>query len=444
MGEVSRRRFLAGSGAFAGGLAFTSVAACTADGDDAPPSSQPARSTAGGFDPHDWGSVREQFPLTADLSHFAAFVLAAHPAPVAHAIERHRAGLDQDPHGYLTAQEVDNEIAVRAAAAEYLDVAAGEVALTDSTTMGLGLLYGGLRLRADQEVLTTEHDFYSTHEALRLRSARTGSAVNRVRLYESPADASVDEIVGRLLAAVTPRTRAVAVTWVHSGTGVKLPIAAIADGLRDLNADRDADDRALLCVDGVHGLGVEDLTAADLGCDFLVAGTHKWLFGPRGTGMVWGSAEAWEAVDVAIAPFEPVSYVAWVEGTAPTGQEPGLAATPGGYHSFDHRWALAEAFRFHLDIGKAAIAMRTHEQATRLKEGLTDERSVTVVTPMSPELSSGIVCVRVDAPQEALGRLADAGISAGMTPYAEPYVRFGPSIVTSPEEVDAVIEAMSG
>jgi selenocysteine lyase/cysteine desulfurase len=443
MGDVSRRRFLAGSGALAGGLAFTSVAACTADAPDAPAGSQAARSTAGGFDPRDWRSVRDQFSLTHDLSHFAAFVLAAHPAPVAHAIERHRAGLDQDPHGYLTDHEVDNEIAVRAAAAEYLDAAAGEVALTDSTTMGLGLLYGGLRLRADQEVLTTEHDFYSTHEALRLRSARTGSAVKRVRLYDSPADASVDEIVGRLLGAVTPSTRAVAVTWVHSGTGVKLPIAAIADGLRDLNADRDVGDRALLCVDGVHGLGVEDTTTAELGCDFLVAGTHKWLFGPRGTGIVWGRAEAWAAVDLAIAPFEPVSYVAWVQGTAPAGQEPGLAATPGGYHSFDHRWALAEAFRFHLAIGKAAIAARTHEQATLLKEGLTDERNVTVVTPMSPELSAGIVCVRVDSPQETLERLSHAGISAGMTPYAEPYVRFGPSIVTSPEEVDALIEAMS-
>ena len=443
MGDMSRRRFLTRSAALAGGATVASVTACTADTDDAPDASgRGTRSTARAFDPRDWNSVRDQFPLTHELSHFAAFALAAHPAPVADAIDRHRKGLDQDAHGYLTEHEVDNEIAVRAAAAEYLDVASGEVALTDSTTMGLGLLYGGLRLRADQEVVTTEHDFYSTHEALRLRSERTGTMVSRVRLYDSPADTSAEEIVGRLLGAVTPRTRAVAVTWVHSGTGVKLPIAAIADGLRDLNAGRDADDRALLCVDGVHGLGVENVTAAELDCDFLVAGTHKWLFGPRGTGIVWGRAEAWQAVDVAIPPFEPVSYVAWVEGRAPTGQEPGLSRTPGGYHSFEHRWALADAFQFHLDIGKAAIAERTHEQATRLKEGLT-ELGVTVVTPMSSELSAGIVCVRVEAPEETLGRLSNAGISAGMTPYAEPYVRFGPSIVTSPDEVDGVLEAIS-
>ena len=361
---------------------------------------------------------------------------------MAHAVERHRAGLDQDPHGYLTENEVDNEIAVRAAAAEYLDVATGEVALTDSTTMGLGLLYGGLRLRADQEVLTTEHDFYSTHEALRLRSARTGRRSTRCVCADRPRCVGRRDRRARLLGAVTPRTRVVAVTWVHSGTGVKLPIAAIADGLRDLNADRKAEDRALLCVDGVHGLGVEDVTAADLGCDFLVAGTHKWLFGPRGTGIVWGRAEAWSPSTSRSRPSNPsATSRGW---RAP--RRPGRSRAwqpPRGYHSFDHRWALAEAFRFHLDIGKAAIAERTHEQATMLKEGLTDERSVTVVSPMSPELSAGIVCVSVDAPQETLGRLSDAGISAGMTPYAEPYVRSGPSIGTSPEEVDAVIEAMS-
>ena len=55
------------------------------------------------------------------------------------------------------------------------------LALTDSTTMGLGLLYGGLRLAPDEEVLTTEHDFYATHEALRLprRSGAPRAALRR-------------------------------------------------------------------------------------------------------------------------------------------------------------------------------------------------------------------------------------------------------------------------
>ena len=103
--------------------------------------------------------------------------------------------------------------------------------------MGLALLYTRLALAAGDEVLTTEHDFYATHEALRLSGAR----VRRVRLYDDPRRASVDEIVSRLRRAVSGRTRAVALTWVHSSTGVKLPVRAIAETLPE---------RVLLCVDG--------------------------------------------------------------------------------------------------------------------------------------------------------------------------------------------------
>jgi selenocysteine lyase/cysteine desulfurase len=388
--------------------------------------------------------VRDQFPLSRDIRHFAAFVLAAHPRPVADAIERHRRGLDEDTHGYLEEHQGENEVAVRRAAAEYLDADENEIAFTDSTTMGLGLVYGGLRLRPGQEVVTTEHDFYSTHEALRLAADRTGATVRRVRLYDRAAQTSADEIVGRLSAAVTPATRAVAVTWVHSSTGVKLPIAQMAAALAGLNARRDGADRALLCVDGVHGLGAEDETMASLGCDFLVAGTHKWLFGPRGTGILWGRREAWDAVSPTIPPFASEHFGAWAAGMAPTGTDRGATNTPGGYHSFEHRWALADAFRFHLDIGKAAVAQRTHEQATQLKAGLAELRGIEVVTPADPGLSAGIVCASTGAvaPEGVVGSLLHRKIAASVTPYRESYLRFGPSIVTLPDDVDAVIDTM--
>ena len=66
--------------------------------------------------------------------------------------------------------------------ARYLGARAEEVALTDSTTMGLALLYSGLRLRRGQDVLTTEHDFLATHEGLRLLAERTGAKVRKVRV----------------------------------------------------------------------------------------------------------------------------------------------------------------------------------------------------------------------------------------------------------------------
>lgn len=85
----------------------------------------------------------------------------------------------------------------------------------------------------------------------------------------------------RIRAAVRPNTRAVGITWVHSASGVKLPIRRIAGALAPLNAGRAPSDRVLLIVDGVHGIGVEEPAIAKSGCDIFCAGTHKWLFAPR-------------------------------------------------------------------------------------------------------------------------------------------------------------------
>ena len=242
-------------------------------------------------DPSDWESVRAQFDLAPDRIHLACFFLASHPRPVREAIERHRRGLDADPYGYFIANAERAHGEVLAAASEYLGVSPTDIALTGNTTMGLGLLYGGLALRPDQEILTSFHDHYATETSLRQSAARSGAKVRQIALYQDGAKASREEIVDAIVRATGPRTRVVALTWVHSGTGVKLPVPAIAQALAAVNARRAEDERALLCVDGVHGLAVDDVTLPELGCDFFIAGTHKWLFGPRGTGLIWGRPE---------------------------------------------------------------------------------------------------------------------------------------------------------
>jgi selenocysteine lyase/cysteine desulfurase len=434
---LDRRAFLAGS-ALAGALAVTG---CTRSGSDKAPAAAPTERRA---DLSDWTDVRAQFALDPKLAHFAAFVLAAHPAPVRAAITRWRDKFDVDA-ATVVRDESGHDEDVRAAAARYLGVAADEIALTDSTTMGLGLIYNGLRLRPGDHVLTSTHDFLSTHEALRLVAERTGANVEKVPLYDNPATASADEIVSRVRAAVRPATRVAALTWVHSSTGVKLPIREIAESLREVNSGRAPEDRILLGVDAVHGLGAESTGPSELGCDVFISGTHKWLFGPRGTGLVWARRDAWSAFAPIIPTFTGPSAGAWLTGR-PTPFIFGLDATPGGYKPFEHRWAVAEAFTFHLAIGKDRVAARTRELATRLKDGLAALDHVRLVTPRDPALSAGIVCLDVAGhePAQVVAALRqDHGIVASVTPYREPYVRLGPSIVTSPEQVDAAVRALA-
>jgi selenocysteine lyase/cysteine desulfurase len=237
----------------------------------------------------------------------------------------------------------------------------------------------------------------------------------------------------------------VALTWVHSGTGVKLPVRQIADMLADANRDRDPQQRALLCIDGIHGLGVEEDGPNELGCDVLISGTHKWLFGPRGTGLVWAKPDVGEAIGAIIPPFDPVGINNWL-GVTDAPRPFYDAGTPGGYKAFEHRWAVTEAFEFHESIGRDRIAARSRELATQLKDGLSDVPGVRVVTPSDPQLSSGLVCCELAGLHagEAVEQLhRDHGIVASVTPYRDLYIRFGTSIVTTPEQVDQAVAAVA-
>jgi selenocysteine lyase/cysteine desulfurase len=426
--DVDRRTFLVRTGLLLG----TGLLA------DALPSLTPA-AAAPRLDT--WEAVRKQFLLSRRFIHMTGFLLASHPAPVREAIDRHRRGLDENPAHYWMDNEERFEADVLRAAAEYLGVNPTDIALTDSTTMGLGLLYGGLALRPGQEVLTTTHDHYSTQISLQLRAERTGASVRTIPLYRDLKAVTKGEIVETLTQNLRPSTRYVAVTWVHSSTGLKLPIREMAEALKRVNASREEADRVLLCVDGVHGLGVENVTMEDLGCDFFVAGTHKWLFGPRGTGLVWGRPAAWPAANATIPTFNMDAYRIWMQ--EPPKEEVSQAAimTPGGFHSFEHRWALSEAFRFHLAVGKARIAERIHALNRQLKEELVKIKGVTLHTPLADDLSAGIVCFEIAGwtPDKAVQALREKRIIASETPYATKYIRLAPSLLTSPEEVEKTL-----
>lgn len=389
----------------------------------------------------DWDDLRAQFPLSPQLIHLAAFFLASHPTPVREAIDRHRAGLDADPIGYWFAHEEIQEAKVLQAAAEYLGANPTDIALTDSTTMGLGLLYGGLALRSGQEILTTTHDHYSTEISLRLRAERTGATVRQVPLYHSLKTVSRDELVESLRTSINSMTRIVAVTWVHSSTGLKLPIHDMARAIHTINRSRDEQDRVIFCVDGVHALGVEDFRVSELGCDFLVAGTHKWMFGPRGTGLVWGHPTAWPVTQAMIPTFNFQAYDLWMENKSSKSLPQSVHMTPGGFHSFEHRWALDEAFAFHQAIGKSKVTQRIYELNQQLKQGLAAMPHVTVQTPMSQDLSAGIVCFEVAglAPRAVVEKLRQRRIVGSVTPYATKYVRLAPSLINSPGEIDRTL-----
>ena len=389
----------------------------------------------------DWPAVKRAFSLRQDAVHMAGFFLASHPAPVKAAIERHRAGLDRDPHGYHEANVATLEMATRSAAARYLATDPDQFALTDSTTMGLGLVYTGMKLDPGDEIVTDTHDHRVTYLSTQYAADRSGADVRRVALYDDPATVTPGGILSRLQGGLSDRTRLLALTWVHSGTGVKLPVRAIGDLVASVNRSRRPERRLIFALDGVHGFGIEDVTIADLGCDAFIAGCHKWILGPRGTGVVWASPDVWPLIRPTIPSFD-----AW--RAAGRGDMPhAFSNTPGGFHSFEHRWALAEAFAFHQALGKQRVAARIHALNRRCKEALVKLPRVRVATPLADELSAGIICFHVAgySPAQIVAALHRQGVIASVTPgfYKPSYARLAPSLLTLEEDVDRAVAAVA-
>lgn len=445
MGPMARREFLATLGA---GLAGATGAVVAGGGRaaSARSPSAPWRRADGSID---WAAVRAEFRLRPDRIHLGSFYLVSHPRPVREAIERYRETIDADPLWIEEACFVEGEenriLAVKRALARYVGGAVDEIALTSNTTTGLAMVYNGLRIRAGQEIVTTLHDHYVHHESIRRAAEKSGAAVRFVALHDGASRASRDEIVARVRTAIGPRTRALGVTWVHSSTGLKLPIREIAEAVAEANRGRAEADRCLLVVDGVHGLGIETTPAARLGADFFVAGTHKWLFAPRGTGMIWGRSEAWPHVAPTVPSFDlsDAVWTAWIDKT-PLPPTRASFVSPGGFLAYEHLFAVPDAIAFHESIGRERIADRVHELNGAFRRELARMAGVRLHTPVARELSAGICCLEFAGlgTHEAVARLAERRIHATESPYAESYVRVAAGIMNTLEEVETTLAAI--
>jgi selenocysteine lyase/cysteine desulfurase len=272
---------------------------------------------------------------------------------------------------------------------------------------------------------------------------RTGCSCRKISLYKNLEAVSKDEIVSSLVNAVREETRIIGLTWVHSNTGLKIPISEITDALREINKQRDGSTQIKVIVDGVHGFGIEMDTFKQLGCDFFITSGHKWIYGPRGTGFIAGTSTAWEGLSPVIPSYtEAMEEI--TEGERPEVMN-GKQMTPGGFHSLEYRWALKEGFEFMLSIGKENVYKRVHDLNRQCKEGLARIPHVKLHTPLSDDLSAGIISFDIDGmkPDEVVEQLMKKKIIATVSPYKVRHARFTPGIINTPLDVDKAVKAVA-
>ncbi|HSB62394.1 MAG TPA: aminotransferase class V-fold PLP-dependent enzyme [Vicinamibacteria bacterium] len=439
--RLSRRGFI-GTTALSGGAALL-------------PAELLARTTASAPPPvdlRDWDAVRRLFELSPDYVHAALFLLSSHPRPVREAVDEMRRALDANPadvleEGAFGPPEHNLDLRATAAVARYIGASADDVALVNSTTHGLAVAYQGLSLGPGDEILNTAHDHVVHLETVRLVSERCGASARQVRLFEGhdASAATTDPLVRTLRNAISPATRVLGVTWVHSSSGLKLPIRPLAEALREVNEHREPGRRVTLLVDGVHGLGADDPRVAETGIDVFVSGLHKWMLAPRGTGIVWARPELW-------ARMRPINfsynaedlYVAWIEGRPPRPPARASWFGLGGFQAYEHIWAIPAAVEMHEAMGPARVKERILTLNGTVREELSKMPHVRLRTPRDPELSAGITAFEVEglSPHEVVKKLRTHRVIASVSPYRPTYARLSFGIANSEADVDRAVAAV--
>lgn len=319
-------------------------------------------------------ALRREFPVLERL----AFLNAGTDGPVpAKAVAAAREALDAQlregrhrPH-FTARFGLQGEL--RDAYARVLSCAAEDVALTTSTSEGLGVVLAGLELGAGDEIVTSDSEHPGLIGPL-IAARRRGVRVTAVPLQEIPD-------------AVTARTTLVACSHVSWVTGEVAPAA-----LAELDVP--------VVLDGAQGAGAIPVDVRVLGCAAYAASGQKWLCGADGTGMLYVEPAFGERLRVP-AP----SWVSFQDTTRGFG-----SLLHDGARRFDTPSLSREACAFSLVSTRLLQSVDgLHTQAAALAAALATElaeRGRTVV----PRGETTLVSWEEPDPPATRERMAEAGV----------------------------------
>lgn len=244
-----------------------------------------------------------------------------------------------------------------------------QVALTSSTTDGCNIVLSGLGLSPQDEVVTTSDEHFGLLGAL-------GASPARIVVSEPDPE--------RIVAAVTPRTRLLALSQVLWTTGRVMPVRE----LRERTG-------VPVLVDGAQSVGAVPVDAT--GLDFLTVSGQKWLCGPDSTG--------------ALVVADPESLrVAAPSYFSQQGYEPTGAFTPrDGAPRFEANWWPPSS------LSGLLAALRMRPDWAHARASATAERCRELLAPLAevivPEERSTLVAFRPQGEPAALvTRLAGLGV----------------------------------
>ena len=369
---------------------------------------------------------RALFPVCREKVFLAHAGVTPLPGPVADAVCAYTRLCAENPQEF---GDVLRDVKqARRVCADFIGAGADEVALLGPTSLGLSLFANGLPWREGNEVLCYHGDYpANVYPWIELR--RRGVIVR----YLEPAlpGAITPELVA---AALTPRTRLVALASAHFITGYRIDVDAIGALLHERGI--------LFSLDAIQTLGAFPTRVTHV--DFLSADAHKWLLGPLAIGIVFVKKEhfellrptllgAWNVVSPNFQAQDEVQFV-------PTAQryEPGVLNIAGIY-------GMRAAIELITSHGIDTVAARLLELKAHLLAQI-EPLGFQVFGPREGAAATGITTFRHPSIGSAklFAALEKAGIVASLRHDREgrEYLRFSPHFYNTEAELDRAVEVL--
>jgi selenocysteine lyase/cysteine desulfurase len=311
----------------------------------------------------------------------------------------------------------------RAEAGAFINAPADEIAFTQNATMGMSFMANGVDLAAGDEVVSTDQEHTGGIGGWRLRAKRHGVVVKELPLAGA-LDKGPDGVVAMFANAITPRTKVMMFSHITSGRGIVMPAKALCALARERGV--------LSVVDGAQAVGQIRVDVKDLGCDAYAASPHKWLLGPKGTGLlyirrdvqprIWNTLASGGFDDDTTGAFRFMHY-----GTG----SPAVV------------WGMRAALQFMNKLGIDRVARWDAMLTKRLRDGLATMPHVHLVSPADARFAAGITTFGVNG---HTGReLQDAlwARKIRVRSQGDPGVRLSAHLYVSPADIDRVLNVVS-